>query len=59
MKLSDLSDKQIIRLWRLAHQKLYTLSGIGQWDWPTLRVCYPGWHNTLKAIQQEGTNRRI
>ena len=59
MHLSELTDRQIVRLWRVARIKLCNLWGVSSFDWPTLRLVYPEWFRTLSEIHTEGRSRGL
>ena len=50
--LLSCSEKQLLRLWRRANDGFFRCSGssVHRWDWVTLRLVYPTWYVTFKAI---------
>jgi len=48
-----MTQTQIDRLYRQAYERMerrFNGGGCYGMDWPTLRVVFPGWANTLKTI---------
>lgn len=59
MDLSSLTDRQLVRLWRVARIKLCERWGVTSFDWPTLGVVHPTWYRTLRMIHAEGNRREL
>lgn len=57
MKLSQLTDSQLERLYRIAHYRMIRAQP-GR-DWSTLYYYSPRWYNTLKTILAESNRRQI
>jgi len=61
MTLADLTDKQIVRLANRLHERIrfWAQGDPFGWDWPTLRVCYPGLHDDFRSVIAEGRKRQL
>ena len=58
MSLTDLSDKQLLRLWRRLVTKTCDRLGVSSFDMPTLNVLIPSMCVTLRAVKAEGARRK-
>lgn len=54
MKLTDLSLPQLERLYNRAYVRMSAGDGYQPYgyDWVTLRITKPGWHQTLRATSK-------
>lgn len=61
--LEQMTTPRLVRLYNKCYARMdYEPGGHGWpwygWDWPTLRICHPGWYVVLRAIYDIIRKRR-